>query len=106
MTIDPANMTPDEMRAWIAEHSQVAEATVKTTHGPYKWRKDVYLITVPMTDDAKVGDVIRVDDRDGGSDQVIISVTPKRNKAGNLAYKIIIVEAVTSTRNGTIDVNA
>jgi hypothetical protein len=58
----------------------------------YKWTK-TYAVQTAFENAVKVGDVITVGDRNGGSKQEVQSVTVMYNKAGQ-PYKTLLLRAV------------
>lgn len=58
----------------------------------YSWTK-VYATTTNMTDPVEVGDEIFVEDRNGGSKQLVLSVTVMTTKSGK-NYKTLLVRAL------------
>jgi hypothetical protein len=58
----------------------------------YKWTK-VYAVQTSMDNPVQVGDEIVVNDRNGGSKQVVRSVTVMENRQGD-PYKTLLLKAV------------
>ena len=58
----------------------------------YSWTK-VYATTTNMTDPVEVGDEVHVEDRNGGSKQLVLSVTVMTTKSGK-NYKTLLLRAI------------
>jgi hypothetical protein len=58
----------------------------------YRWTK-TYAVNAPAADTSAVGDHIMVEASGGPSEQVVLSITSRRNQQGQ-AYKTLIVQAV------------
>jgi hypothetical protein len=57
----------------------------------YTWKK-IYALRTPMSDDIKVGDVVRVDsDTNGVSLQKVLSVTVTKSRDGS-EFQTVLVE--------------
>lgn len=57
----------------------------------YKWTK-VYAVQTGSDDPVEIGDIITVQDRDGGSKQQVRSVTTMYNRQGK-TYKTLLLKA-------------
>lgn len=58
----------------------------------YRWTK-MYAIQTDNDDTVQPGDHVFVESVDGGSNQLVLSVTTKKTKSGK-EYKVLLVEAI------------
>ena len=59
----------------------------------YRWDQ-VYAVRTHVNNEVKVGDEIRVEDRNGGSPQRVLSVTVMTTKDGKKQYKTLLLQSL------------